>query len=257
MKGKINIPTGITQNRIPVVLKNVNKALILNDIHIPYHNSEALRCALLYGKRHNVDTIILNGDIIDFYKISRHAKSPVNPNLQYEIDTTIEVLVSIRKTFPKANIIFIEGNHEDRLKRYLQDHSELHSLDIFKFENLLKLKENNIQLVNGKRIIKIGKLCIAHGHEINVGGVTPARTALLKNMTNICFGHLHRTDSYSFTTIAGDTLQSYSIGALCDLFPDYVSNNSNWNHGFALVKFTNKNGDFIFYNKRIINGVIE
>lgn len=253
----IQIPTGITQDRLPVVLKGVKKALILNDLHIPYHNSDALRCALLHSKRQNIDTIILNGDIIDFYKISRHAKSPSAPNLQYEIDTTIKVLATIRATFPKANIHFLEGNHEDRLKRYLQEHSELHSLDIFKLHNLLKLKDLKIHLINGKRIIKIGKLCIAHGHEICVGGVTPARGALLKNMTNICFGHLHRTDSYLYTNIAGETLQSYSIGALCDLFPDYVSTNSNWNHGFAIIRFIDKNGNFVFNNHRIINGVVE
>jgi predicted phosphodiesterase len=256
-KSNKELPVGITQTRTPYILKNVSKVLILNDLHVPYHDAEALNSALRYGKVNSIDAIVLNGDICDFYKISRHQKNPTNPTLQYEIDTTIQVLSYIRKMFPKIKIIYIEGNHEKRLQSYLYDHSELLSLDSFKLENLLKLHSLNIQFIGNKRIVKVGKLCIAHGHEIYVGGVTPARTALIKNMTNVCFGHLHRTDSYSFTTIAGETLQSYSIACLCDLFPDYVSNNSNWNHGFGIVKITDKKGNFVFNNHRIINGTIQ
>ncbi len=48
---------------------NHNNILLLSDIHVPYHNIQALTLALKYGLENDVNTILLNGDIIDFYAI--------------------------------------------------------------------------------------------------------------------------------------------------------------------------------------------
>ena len=62
----IDIPDGFFEDRTPYVLAPIyNNALVLNDIHIPYHNREALILALKYGYEHKVNAIILNGDTID------------------------------------------------------------------------------------------------------------------------------------------------------------------------------------------------
>ena len=39
--------------------KSATDILLLSDIHVPYHNIEALTLALQYGLQHNVNTIIL------------------------------------------------------------------------------------------------------------------------------------------------------------------------------------------------------
>lgn len=54
--------------------KSSKKVLVLSDIHIPYHDVDAINAALEYGKQQGIDTIYLNGDIADFYMISQHQK---------------------------------------------------------------------------------------------------------------------------------------------------------------------------------------
>ena len=53
-----------------------NNILFLSDIHLPYHDIKALTIALDYGKQHKINTIYLNGDIMDFYKASFHEQDP-------------------------------------------------------------------------------------------------------------------------------------------------------------------------------------
>ncbi len=64
---------------------NHNNILLLSDIHVPYHNIQALTLALKYGLENEVNTILLNGDVIDFYAISRFEKDPRKRNFGHEV----------------------------------------------------------------------------------------------------------------------------------------------------------------------------
>lgn len=52
------------------------KALILSDVHLPYHDLDALVAAVEHGIKKGIDSIYLNGDILDCYQISRFIKDP-------------------------------------------------------------------------------------------------------------------------------------------------------------------------------------
>jgi hypothetical protein len=56
--------------------------LVLSDVHIPYHDEDALTTALEWGLNNDVDTIILNGDIMDCYPVSSFVKGPVNAHVK-------------------------------------------------------------------------------------------------------------------------------------------------------------------------------
>lgn len=230
----MNIPNGELQNRKPYPLKG-NKFLILSDPHIPYHCKKSVDKALAIGKKEKVDTIVLLGDIIDFFPISRFNKSPDNPNLQFELNTTIQILQYIRKMFPKATIYFHWGNHEERLTKYINEHSELFSLDCLKLKVLLKFKELKIYEIDGNTVMRIGNLFLNHGHTTKAGGITPAKNMLNKWHCDIAFGHLHRVDEFHFRKFDGSYINTYSIGCLCALYPEYWSNN-NWSNGCMIVK---------------------
>ena len=64
---------------------NHNDILFLTDIHVPYHNIPALTAALKYGLENEINTIYINGDLIDFYAISRFQKDPRKRDLASEI----------------------------------------------------------------------------------------------------------------------------------------------------------------------------
>lgn len=235
MNSKNNeLPEGVLKNAKPYILQGQN-FLIINDLHIPYHCKKSIDKALQIGKQNKVDTILLNGDIIDFFTISRFNKTPDNPNIQNEINTTLQILRYIRKEFPKAIIYYHWGNHEERLTKYINDHSELFSLDCLKLNSLLKFSELNIREIDGNTVMRIGDLFLNHGHTTNASGLTPAKNMLNKWHTDIAFGHLHRTDEFHFRKFDGTYINTYSIGCLCNVFPDYWAQN-NWNHGCMIVK---------------------
>lgn len=108
---------------IPSALKKGSKTfklpqgtwIVLNDIHFPYHDEKALKTALMYAKERNVDGILLNGDLCDFYSISSHAKRWDGVDLVGEIEMAQEFFAGLVDQFPNVKIIWKLGNHENRL----------------------------------------------------------------------------------------------------------------------------------------------
>ena len=69
---KFNLPDSYENIRKPFVIPSIYKRLgILSDIHIPYQSNNALAIAFETFLIDKVDSILLNGDIIDFYQLSR------------------------------------------------------------------------------------------------------------------------------------------------------------------------------------------
>lgn len=239
--------------KIPKVNNNI---LVLSDIHIPYHSISALTCAIKYGKEHDVNTILLNGDIIDCYMLSKFNKDPRKRSIKYELDCTRQFLDILDKEFPKAKKIYKKGNHCSRWENYMKSKApELFDCEEFTLEFHLKLNERKIDYVKDERIIYAGKLPIIHGHEFgnkSGGTVNPARTALLKAKKSVMVSHSHVTSEDCKNSIDGEMITAWSTGALCELNPEY-SRINDWNHGFAHIT-TDNNGRFYVNNKRIIKG---
>lgn len=232
------------------------RILVISDIHIPYHNVEALNLALEYGKQKKADSIVILGDFLDMYQISRFSRSPENPSVAEEVKLGVQVLKYIRKKFPNVEMTFVEGNHDLRMSNYVQANSELFGLEAIKLENLLKLKDFGITYINEKRFLKAGKLILAHGHELGLstGGVNPSRTVLLKTFSNVLFGHFHKTSEYITSKLDGEMLGCWSIGHLSDPSPYYMPVNQ-WNWGFAFLE-VQASGDFKVHNMKIYNGKV-
>ena len=101
-----------------------NSTLIINDVHIPFHNVDALKAALKYGKEHGVDSIYINGDLMDFYALSFFSKDPKFRRFKQEIEAGEAFFQGLRKNFPSVKIYYKLGNHEERFERYLRDRAE-------------------------------------------------------------------------------------------------------------------------------------
>ena len=228
------------------------KWLILSDIHIPYHDEEALEIALQYGEQEGIEHILLNGDTTDFYNVSSYQKDPEERDLANELTKTRQFLGHLRQRFPKAKIIYKIGNHEDRWERYLRVKApELIGVANFEMYYILDFVKYGVELVTTMQKIKAGKhLTILHGHEVRNTGVYPARTLLQRTHVCTIAGHNHRTSTYGEKTSDNKYLYSWTSGCLCDMTPDYMPINQ-WNHGFIILELNGK--DFTVHNKRIIN----
>lgn len=206
-----------------------NKFVVISDIHFPYHDDKALKAVYKFLEYHPVDTIILNGDILDFYDVSSFDKDPDRVNsLQKEINMATKFFKKLRTIKPEARIVFIKGNHEYRLERYLKKHPELYSLDALKLPNLLDLKRYNIEYSD--KGIKLGNLKIIHGDMVRKFSGYTARAELEKHDSSGICGHVHRLSCYYYRT-PERYLAWYESGCLCDLNPEYI-NEPNWQQAF-------------------------
>ena len=180
-----NLPESHQEKRPPFVLPKVcNNILLISDLHIPYHDIGAITLALDYGVKNKVNTIFINGDLIDNANLSRFEKDLNKRSVKEEFDATKAFLVSLRKTFPKSFIYWLKGNHCIRLEKFLaQKASEIWDDPYFHLEERLRLNEQKVTLLDDKVLVKAGKLSISHGHHIFKGifsPVSPARGAYMK-----------------------------------------------------------------------------
>lgn len=235
---------------------------IISDVHIPYHHVTADKrgayvTALEALRDIGINQLVINGDYIDFYALSRHERDKSRRDLAWEIQAARSMLRHLRSWFgPDVEIIYREGNHEERWWKYLMadvksdtasmlsaiaradgyDTSDMGSLKYADLPTVLKLPELNIKWVDGRQRMKAGHLNIDHGHEFyGSGGVMPARAYMLKTMDNILVGHVHKTSEFTYSRpLDNSVIGGWSVGCLCDLRPWWFPRN-NWNWGYAYV----------------------
>jgi predicted phosphodiesterase len=228
---------------------------VMNDIHIPYHDQRALAIALEYLRDIEPDTIILNGDIVDFYSVSRFQKDPMRiDTLQSELDETRAFLTLLRREHPRATIIYTKGNHEDRLERFLIDRaSALMSLRCLSLDDLLGLSENKVKFVDTS--VQVGKLEVTHGTLArNIPG-SSVRGHFERTHASVLIGHVHRLNVQQFRNLYG-THTLIENGCLCGLQPEYAARMTNWQQGFSVIEHSPKTGDFEVHMRSIVDGAM-
>jgi predicted phosphodiesterase len=215
------------------------RTLILSDIHIKYHSEMALDSAIKWGKKYQPDTILLNGDIADFYSISRWETDPRKRNFVIEVEMIKMFLHWFSEMFESSRIVYKLGNHEERWDSFIWSKApEIFNLQPLQIENLLELDKYGIEIVKNKRPVMIGKLPVLHGHELPKGLTSPvnaARGAYMRTKHSILVGHSHQSSSHTEPDMWHEEVVAWSTGCLCDLTPEYARINK-WNHGFAAVE---------------------
>jgi len=238
--------------------ENVNLTeLVMADLHIPYHDVNAIET--MYGyldvNKINPDIIVILGDLIDFYQVSAFSKDPTKMSVKEEIDIAREFLVNLRYRYPDAKIIYYEGNHEQRLNRYLMDNAgELYELVQGLLEDKLQLDDLDIEYKTDP--FRIGKLWHLHGHE------RAGRSGNPEYITNVMWkfvhdnfivGHYHRSQEKVFKSIDGTLYWGGVVGHLATTL-EYAKLN-NWTQGFAIVKY-DSSGNFVADLKTVHGGQV-
>lgn len=262
--------------------------LIISDLHIPFHDSAAIEIALSAGSgwlRKGKDAIIINGDLGDFFSLSRFEKNPTKSKLVDELKGMRAFLGYLRQRFPGVRIIYKFGNHDEwwdkhifrktpeliglpsmDLRRVLVSDLSVESVDNSadedgeepaKLDPEFSEEIGGIEFVQNQRIILLGALPVMHGHELGKGFAPPvnaARGAFMKALSHILVGHHHQWSSHQAKTILDKVIVTYSTGCLCFTHPEYARVNQ-WAHGFAKVEVY-KGHEFDVKNFRIINGKV-
>jgi len=263
--GCIPLPEPITEVLPWSVCKlRFNRALVLPDLHIPFQDNQAILAAIKHGKHLGVDCVILAGDMMDFYGISSWEKNPeLRIDLSDEVQLGQQFLAWLRQQFPKARIVYLEGNHEERLWRHLwQKNPQVYNLKdsdgkrLLGLEVVMGLSEWGIELVADRRPILCGEhLYLLHGHEWKVPMMTPvnpARTLFLRVHANAICGHLHQKSEHSEKSV-DRVVSCWSMGCLCGLHPKYMPLNK-WSTGFSVIELSK--AEWQVNNLKIIKGQI-
>lgn len=239
---------------LQLLIAEAERVLVLNDIHIPYHDPIAVEAALAYGERLNPTIVLLNGDVIDFYQISRYIKRPTHHNVETEIQQTRTFLEDLRLRFPDARILYKQGNHEQRLEHYIITSArEIYTLIGDLLANKLDFARLGIEY--HEDIFQLGKLWILHGHEKPNGGDPEYVTNVIFKyvLDHFIVGHFHRTQEKIFRRINGDTFWGGALGYLAGPM-DYAPLNK-WNQGVGALVFKT-DGSFKATLKTIQDGEI-
>lgn len=250
-----SMPPSMAEPWTPHVMDVVGPVGILSDVHVPYHSGVAVKAAVEFLKTQSLAAILLNGDIADFYAISRYMKDPSKRDFKGELEAVRAFLAWVRQTFPGIPIVLKEGNHELRWKHWLFQHaSEISDDKRMSLSAWLDLDDHGITLVEDQRPVMLGKLPVLHGHELPKGMAAPvnvARGAWMRTLSTVLVGHSHRTSNHAESDMWHKETACWSTGCLCDLRPEFSVIN-RWNHGFA-VATVHQGGAFDVHNYRVMS----
>ena len=233
----ISEPAGSDKNSKLLKRKAGLKVAVLSDVHYPYEDAQALKLAKAYLKDYEPDLIIFNGDILDCYSISRYDKNPSrNLDFNKEVDYAREKIAEWVDEFPYASFKMLEGNHEERLKKYISSNAAaLLNIKGMKMKHLLDLDVLGVEWIDAHRELKIGNLLFTHGHLARKHAGSSARGHYESYGCSVLIGHIHRLSIGWKRTKLGDFCMIEN-GTLCDFDVEYMKF-PDWQHGFTTIEF--------------------
>jgi predicted phosphodiesterase len=227
-----------------------NKVLLIPDVHIPYHDKKAFALMIKAGTEFKPNTIIVMGDLIDNYSISRYEKDPTRERfLKWEVAEANKGLDAICRISPQARKVFLAGNHEERLDTYIKKEAP-QLFGLVDTATLLNLKKRGFSYHPYGKHIKIGKLIATHGTLTRKG---IARVMIDKYGKSVAFGHVHKIEQSIKVNALGEGHVGFTMGWLGDIKKtDYIKDFTDWTLGFATAIIL-PNGNFFHQVHPIVN----
>lgn len=229
---------------------SITRTMVINDAHIPFHDPklidiDASGLVLDILEDLKLDRLIINGDLLDMYNVNSHG--PKHPDilstLEDELYAGLEFFKNLRKKFPALEIVFLFGNHEWRLDRFLLQHAK-QFFSLLSVENFLQLKEYNIEYYEYQVPYQLENTNCYIVHSPPSYGVNGARTSLLKKMDqDYIYGCTHREQKACLTASSGTVYTAYFNGWLgsTTLTPEhkrvysYAKGHESWQQCFCIV----------------------
>lgn len=273
--GQVRLPEFIQQDWEPLHIPGPATVAVFSDFHVPYTARDAVEIAVAYvRKHHSPDVVLLNGDIFDFHQGSRFEHEPDSLTMTDEIPLGVQLLMWLRQQFPKARMIFKEGNHDERWSKWLVQGGsmELARVAGLRLQGMLAREMDRVnykkdgektetmkpygwEYVTDRGWVQAGRLPIMHGHELGIkSSVNPGRAAFLKLSHSVLIGHLHQTNTFrKQNRIAGEQA-AFAIGCLSGLTP-FWHRAASFNHGFAVVEVA-ADDSYSVHNYAIADGKV-
>lgn len=243
-----------------------------NDLE-PIHDEKALAVALGITKAENPDLIVLVGDNLDLAEFGKYRLSPAfMRTTQAAIDRAALLCAELRAAAPNARIIWIAGNHEERLPNFLMDNALAafglrqgnapESFPVMSVPFLCHFDRYQIEYLPGYPASSFWineRLVVIHGDKVASGGST-AHKYLNTMKTSVIYGHIHRREWAERTREDHDgpkTIMAASPGCLAridgavpstrggvDLDGRPLTRYEDWQNGCGIVRYQEGHGEF-------------
>jgi len=269
------------KKQTPALIGGWETAVILPDPQIgfrqfedgldPFHDDAAMDVALQIANvlEHDsgVHQVVNLGDFLDLPAQGRFEQEAAFAfTSQHAIDRGHLFLQQQRAAAPDAKIILLEGNHDRRMQKFIQNNALAsfgikkanapESWPVMSLPNLLRLDEIDVEYIDaypaGMWWIN-EKLRAIHGDKVNSGGNTAMKYTNEMPHISTVFGHIHRQEIQSKTTFdrAGKIkVMGISPGCLCrvdgavpsvkgstDVNGRPVVYYENWQQGMAVITY--------------------
>lgn len=273
-----------------------NTAVILPDIQIGYyrgdggaleaiHDEAALSVALAVVRDARPDLVVMVGDNLDLAEFGKYRLTPAfAQTTQATIDRGAMVCAELRQVAPDARIVWIAGNHEERLPNHLLDNARAafglrrggetpESWPVMSVPFLCRFDDHGIEYLPGYPASSFWvneRLRVIHGNRVVSGGST-AHKYLASEKVSVIYGHVHRREYGARTRTDYDgakEVMAASPGCLArtdgvvpstkggtDLDGRPVfGGHEDWQQGLAVVRFQSGDGRFTYENIAIHQG---
>lgn len=231
------------------------RRLFLPDTHTPDHDKKAWKIVQDVAQDFQPDEIVVGGDFFDCEPVSQYTKDP-KAKILLEDDLAIgrDVLFDLERRSKCKSMVFLQGNHEERIDRYIAKQAPAFAgLDVRK--DILKLPDYYRWFPYGRRnkyFMANGRLMATHGTLYNKH-VCAAMLAKYPG-TSVIFFHTHRFGEAQTVDVHGNVRRAINSGWLGDKSKaTYVKDNDEWCHGITLGWFHPNTDRFWLQPVAIVN----
>ena len=249
-----------------------------NDQLVPTHDPEAIDLFLKITKQVDPDLVVLVGDNLDLPEMGKYRLYPAFVRTtQASIDYCTELMARIRAAAPSARIVWLAGNHEERLANYLLDNSVAafglrqgstpEGWPVLSVPFLCRLDEVGVEFLEGYPANDFWineRLRVIHGDRVKSNGST-AHIYLNQHKTSVLYGHVHRREWAERTFKKWDgakTIMAASPGCLAkvdgavpstkgsvDLHGRPLTVVEDWQQGIGVISYRAEGDHSFFYEQ--------
>ena len=210
--------------------------VVLPDMHFPHVDLPRLTQVEEDMRGLSPSHIVQIGDLGDWYRTSNFDKDPRRVDtLNDERIQVCNWLAKLRRQHPDARIDICEGNHEDRMRRYLWS----------KANALASLPELTVPAMYGLNGLGIGYhgrsgfkqygVRFKHGDAVRSKAGYTATAEMEAHRCSGVSGHTHRFNSARRTDKEGVTTEWWEIGHLSDISKVEYTSSPDWQPGYMVI----------------------
>lgn len=217
--------------------------MLLPDIHYPVFDPSSVEAVFdfMAKNRDRIDGVVLTGDQLDNENISHHTEGLPGLRKRGGFQADIEgfereFLDRIDSLVPKAQKVFIAGNHERFLTDFLEKMPEFEGC--LSWPRLLNLTKRGYIFVPQGESFSIGPLVVVHGDQVG-SGANISKKLVDTFCTSVVMGHVHALGAHTKCSQVkvSDKWVGITLPCLTTLAPKYGRGRANSHvNGFGLVE---------------------